>query len=587
MVRNAPAGRSLGRWLYALAFVIVLPLLLASWAIGLGAVILFPLPPWHITGAGIGLLGLAMMLRAIRDLHVYGHGLPMNPYPPERFVTQGLYAWFPHPIYLGAVICSAGVSLWLGSASGLYVVTPVLGLLSMTLVFGYERLAMRKRFGQDVSEPPPVFALPSGGQAGADRTQRVAMLVRVLAPWLLAGYLIDYARCATTCPGSFSGLLDAARWTGWDNLAWILPMLYVLVRIASARTGKELQHVVVAGTLGTALSVYLYLLLPAFGVDPAGSTLVLTLLNFGAFVVGFLHPAIWSGLQRACEAVANSRRDWLFMDGRVRIISHSIYSFGIGAIGAAIASYVTGSPHAVLIGVICGAIGGAVYAQLSWGSGALLRPFGYWGGVLGVILGMLLAYVLFNVPLAAILVTPALAGPFAQLVGRLRCTAQGCCHGVETDERFGIRVWNQQSRVVMLSGLGGHWILITQLYSMLFNLVLGILLWGMWLSRAFPAGMILGMYFVLTGIERFSEDAYRGEKQTRTMHGLREPQWLAMAAILLGAILCVLPSDLPLPAAGGPVPLILITAAVGGALTAFAMSIDFPKSNVRFSRLSG
>ncbi len=587
MVNQAQTRRWIGPLLYGLCFVIVLPGLLAAWAISLEAVIRWPVPAWPGWGLGLGIAGLLMILAGVRDLYVHGHGLPMNAYPPKEFVSQGIYAWLPHPIYLGAVICCAGVSLWLGSSSGLYIVTPVLGLLTMTLVFGYERLAMRRIFGRDVGEPPPLFALPSSRTERLDPIKRLAMAFRVVVPWLVAGYLIDYARCGGTCPGAFTRLFDTPRWSGWENIAWLFPMLYVIVRLAGARSGAELLHAVVAGTLGTLLSIYAYLVLPAFGLDLAASSLAASFINLAAFALAFAYPALWSGLQKACEAVANSRRDWLLAGGRVRVISHSLYSFGMGAIAAAIASYVTGNHAAVLVALVCGALGGALYAQLSWGSGALLRPFGYWGGVAGVFVAMFLGYAVFGIPIATVLLTPALAGPWAQLIGRLRCTAQGCCHGVETDERFGIRVTNPQSRVVMLSGLGGRWILITQLYSMIFNLALGILLWAMWLSHAFTAGMILGAYFLLTGIERFSEDAYRGEKQTRTIRGLREPQWLALASMLLGGLLSALPSDLPLPAAGGPVLPIVLTALVGGALTAFAMSIDFPKSHLRFSRLSG
>ncbi len=587
MVKSDQTPMLIGKWLYGLLFVVVIPLLLVGWAILLQRTIRWPVPEWRIPGLILSVVGIVMIVVAVRDLYVHGRGLPMNAYPPERFVTRGMYAWFSHPIYLGAVACSLGTSLWLQSSSGLYVVSPLLALMTMVLVFGYERLALKKRFGAVVDQYSPHFALPRAQGDAAASLKKFAMAIRVLLPWLLIGYLVDYARCVGRCSGPFMQLFDPQRWPEWWNAVWIAPMLYVLIRVAIARTEKDMLHTVVAGTLTTALGHFLYLVLPAFGIDMINSRLILTLVYAITLVVAFQYPLVWSGLQKLCEQVANSRQDWLLLNGRVRVISHAVYAFGIGAVGAAIGSYILGNPLAVLLEMACAVVGAAVYAQLSWGSNALLRPFGYWGAVLGLFVGMFLAYGLFHIPLSELALATALAAPFAQVSGRLRCLAQGCCHGVVTDERFGIRVWQPQSRVVVLSGLKGQWILITQLYSMLFNFLLGCLLWAMWLAKSFPAWLIVGMYLILTGVERFAEDGYRGETQTRTILGLKEPQWLAIGGLLVGALIAVLPSSLPFSPPGQFDLALVLTALAGGLLDAFAMSIDFPKSTLRFSRLSG
>ena len=151
---------------------------------------------------------------------------------------------------------------------------------------------------------------------------------------------------------------------------------------------------------------------------------------------------------------------------------------------------------------------------------------------------------------------------------------------------MGIRVWQSQSRVVALSGLKGEFILPTQVFSILFNLLLGILLLAVWSSQQFSASFIIGLYLVLTGIERFTEDAYRGEKQTRIAKGLRENQWIAIAVVGIGIIVTVLPSP-PIKVSGEFNPALCGTAISGGLITAFAMSMDFPKSKLKYSRLSG
>jgi uncharacterized protein YqgC (DUF456 family) len=109
----------------------------------------------------------------------------------------------------------------------------------------------------------------------------------------------------------------------------------------------------------------------------------------------------------------------------------------------------------------------------------------------------------------------------------------------------------------------------------------------MMLSHHFAATFVIGMYVLLTSIERFTEDAYRGEKQTKSMGGLRENQWIAIAALLVGMVVTILPSSPPVIPALAVGPPFVATVIVGGVCTAFAMSMDFPTSVWRFSRLSG
>jgi hypothetical protein len=139
----------------------------------------------------------------------------------------------------------------------------------------------------------------------------------------------------------------------------------------------------------------------------------------------------------------------------------------------------------------------------------------------------------------------------------------------------------------MLSGLGGRPILPTQLYSILFNLALGPLLFALYRSETVGMTVVIGLYLVLSGIERFAEDAFRGEKQTRWQGPLRENQWIAGAAVVVGGLISAVPSDVA-GVAGFRSDAALIAAVVaGGLITALALSMDFPTSRVRFSRLSG
>jgi hypothetical protein len=258
-----------------------------------------------------------------------------------------------------------------------------------------------------------------------------------------------------------------------------------------------------------------------------------------------------------------------------------------GAVGVGIFGYTIGDNVAVLIVTFCVILGAAGFARFRWGSVSLLRPFGYWGAILGGILGIALIWVLFDVSVYQAAIAGVLCAPFTQAIGRLRCLSQGCCHGIVTRRKLGIRVWQNQSRVVVHSGLKGEYILPTQLFSIVFNILLGLLLLSAWSSHRFSDSLVIGSYFILTGIERFTEDEYRGEKQTKLAMGLKENQWIAIAALVAGIIITVLPFPLSMNASGRFDLPLLGTALLGGLIAAFAMSMDFPGSRARFSRLSG
>ena len=150
----------IGKVLYGSIFVVILPALLLCWAFVLDRSIAWPVPSAPILAAGSIILGLVFMLKGMLDLTRFGHGLPMNAYSSHTFVTQGMYSLFSHPIYLGAIFLSAGIALWFQSSSGLYIITPMLALMTLSLVYGYEREDMEKRFGSVIHHYSPLFSLP-------------------------------------------------------------------------------------------------------------------------------------------------------------------------------------------------------------------------------------------------------------------------------------------------------------------------------------------------------------------------------------------------------------------------------------------
>ena len=174
--------------------------------------------------------------------------------------------------------------------------------------------------------------------------------------------------------------------------------------------------------------------------------------------------------------------------------------------------------------------------------------------------------------------------PWIQAIGRLRCLVNGCCHGRRTENKLiGIRYFHPRSRVCNISGLKGEWVHPTQLYSIVWLFFVGIFLFVLW-SNGLSYSFIFGLYLILTGLGRFVEEAYRGEAQTPSVRGLHLYQWTAIISVLIGIVMTIIQVQ-PAALAPGFSWGTFLVAAFSGTFIFFAMGVDFPYSNVRFSRL--
>jgi len=646
--------RQVGELLYGLLFVVVVPFLLAIWARALDTRL--ALPPVHqpLMGAAIACAGLAALAAGMLSLVLLGGGLPMNAFPPPRFVRSGIFRWMSNPIYLGFGCIVGGVALFTGSSAGLFVVTPVVALAMVALVVGYERPDLLRRFGSE-ARVRPLLSLPPAGDAPPTAADRAAVLLCVLLPWVVMYFVLR----ALGIPADRVNLAFGfeRRWPviQWTELFYVSSYLQVplAVLVAASRTG--LRRFALAGAVSTIVVAVCWLVIPAVVVHrpftptgPLGELLAFEqregngALSFPAFhvlwallaadvwadrarvrtrsmwrVLGFawasaialstlttgmhglldvaaaalfylvLHrpEVLWERLRGGAERLANSWREWRI--GPVRVINHGVYAF----VGAGVCILVAGTAigPANTMGVVwvgaCILVGSGLWAQWLEGSPALLRPFGWYGGMAGAIVGAFTAR-LAGVPLLPLLASFAVAAPWLQILGRLRCLVQGCCHGGPASEAVGIRYMHRRSRVTQLANLEGVPIHATPLYSILGNVVLGVLMARLRVLGA-PDGFVLGAYLMLAGIARFVEESFRAEPQTPRVAGLPVYQWFAIGSLVGGMVVSVLPS---VARAGGfvrPGGGLAWKALVIAVLAGIAMGVDFPGSNSRFSRLAG
>jgi prolipoprotein diacylglyceryltransferase len=294
--------------------------------------------------------------------------------------------------------------------------------------------------------------------------------------------------------------------------------------------------------------------------------------------------ATWSTIRSWTERLANSWREWRL--GPVRVINYGIWAALAAGTGVLLTGAALGRERAPAVVVLAlGAlIGAGLWAQVLEGSSRLLRPFGWYGGVLGGVTAAFLCR-LAGIPVLALVAALAVASPWIQILGRLRCLVQGCCHGGPTTEQAGIHYHHRRSRVTQIANLADVPIHATPLYSIAGNLVIGMVIIRL-KTLATPDSLIVGIYLILSGCARFVEESYRAEPQTPIVWGLRIYQWLAVLTLLIGVVCTVLPSE---PAQSGfeaPSAMLVVTAVVMAVIAGTAMGVDFPGSNRRFSRLA-
>ncbi|HEU4886839.1 MAG TPA: methyltransferase, partial [Thermoanaerobaculia bacterium] len=435
-----------GQIAYGALFAVVLPLLLFAWADRLDRIVTLPAigAPWQ--GALLAAAGAALMLTATIALRVRGNGWPMSPFPPARRVTSGPYALLDNPIYAGAVLLVAGVAIGVKSAAGIWIVTPLFALACTAFVIGYEHEATTSRFGPRPSRallrlPDAGDAAPST----ADRLSiYILVFLPWLIAYEgvnLLGVPRDALRLATrwdtaipvlgwTEPAYFlayplllalplvvrtRGELRRFALHGWVAIVSITTVYLVFPTFIDAKpvppgapftpmlmwerafdahsTGFPAFHVVwtciAALSHSRALPAlrWLWWTLAAAVAVSSVTTGMHVMIDIAAALIATLlivnAERIWRGMLRIAEGIAASWREWDF--GAVRFMSHGIYA-GAGALfGIVLVGTLAGERELAAASIVAMAtiIGAGLGAQFIEGSTALLRPYGFYGGLIG------------------------------------------------------------------------------------------------------------------------------------------------------------------------------------------------------------
>ena len=377
-----PNSQLLGKSLYAIAFLIVIPVILWFWAAYTEHLTLLPAIKSGIAGSLLLITGGLLMLWAMVALFRYGKGLPMNLYPPDVFVSQGPYRVFSHPIYLGFGMLMTGFFLYTGSASGFWLVSPLTILAMVALVLGYEEIDLKNRFPN--KKLKTFMSLPEKSAGTPDVRDRLSSLFRIIPTMILANFILE--KWSSNVHSIFSPGLFNPNF----GIVFLMAVPFFLKR-------KDiLREWVISGMLSLFYFVFIGLLFPSFGsqhlslpnsflfcvplflilislvdlfrqqtwiialiLSIIAVFLMLIQLNYSRsaalyladsiliFLLSAYYLKIWKFLKDTSETIANSWKEWIF--GKVRVINHGFY-VGFGAFfGVLLAGILAGKDYSLAL----------------------------------------------------------------------------------------------------------------------------------------------------------------------------------------------------------------------------------------------
>ena len=140
------------------------------------------------------------------------------------------------------------------------------------------------------------------------------------------------------------------------------------------------------------------------------------------------------------------------------------------------------------------------------------------GGVIGNILGTILIYFLLDIPIAVLGDSVCIAGIATMAIGRLGCYNYGCCTGIPTKSKIGLKYDDPKARICRDHPDFLHVSLIpVQLFSSAADFLI-LIICG-FVAIFFPySGLIMIIFFLGINLKRILIQPYRYKNQSNRIH---------------------------------------------------------------------
>jgi phosphatidylglycerol---prolipoprotein diacylglyceryl transferase len=163
----------------------------------------------------------------------------------------------------------------------------------------------------------------------------------------------------------------------------------------------------------------------------------------------------------------------------------------------------------------------------------------FYGGIVGAIVTIVLYTHRQKMPLISVMDVSAASLPLGHAIGRLGCFAAGGCYGKATMVPWSVEFTNPTAAQIAGTPLGVH-LHPTQLYEATAEFANFFILYGMVRKPRFK-GQLLGIYFLLYGLERGVIEFFRGDPgRTMLFHdSVSLMQIVSIALVLTGSFLWI------------------------------------------------
>jgi hypothetical protein len=631
---------------YRIFFLILIPVLILIWSKFTSKLIHIPLPKNLIWSYGLLIVGFCFLTTSFLCFRSTEKELSVTESQEKNHIKKGIYTFIKYPYCAGTVFICYGLTVFLNLSSGFWLVSPLYTLMVATFIIGIENESLSVKYDyhnykpylslpQFLDESPTfkdrlityilayipfriiyeafIFAGPPSDSVCTnflfeshwlvnepsvilyELLYPLALLIPVIIKTKkrLRSFIFDiwfvtiisglfffifpfFVEQRSFIPETFLGkllLFDRSL----DGEAGALPSFHVIWAFLAARyftlSFKKL------GWIWYLLAI----LISISCITTANHSLLDVIAGFMTFLIIIYRIRIWNFIRLLSEYIGQSCSEWRW--GQIRLINVGFYAGFAGFVGTIFAGFLLSSKHLFeffIIGIFY-ITGACTVAQFIKDSPKFQRHFSYYGGVVGVIIGIALNSVLFSSNFYLLIGVSAMIAPWIQAIGSLYGLAKGSCYGKSSEDWLGVRYKHARpaaNRTSRFNGINLHPI---RLYSIGINIIVGLILIRFF-NLEMSATFITGIFLILTGLGRFVEESFCKKTKVPCWAGVSTIKWMTLISVLLGIVFTTLPSvkmatfNLDVES--------YIWAISLAVLATVAYGIDFPLLNWRFARLT-
>ena len=258
--------------IYGSIFCILLPLGFIAWARFVEPVIQIPVPGNSIVALSLIIAGIILMLIAMYNLWRLGKGLPMNAFPPEQYVSKGAYKYFHHPIYVAAVLLCFGISMYFKSAAGFWLISPLLIIMIIAYVVGFENEIISKAFNN--KKHKTFFDLPEANNNRPSVKSKLLVFVWVYIPWFVLYELFIFIGEPKDAVNTFLPPDNYIPYLDYSVIFYLLSYPFALLIPFIIKSNRQLREFIQQLAWGMIIIFLCYFIFPFVAhhaVPPSGS----------------------------------------------------------------------------------------------------------------------------------------------------------------------------------------------------------------------------------------------------------------------------------------------------------------------------